>query len=52
MICTPAAVICSLDDFRSMKLALGGPRDLIDIAELDELHAARSRNSAVVSSGG
>ncbi|MDA0166004.1 hypothetical protein OM076_37415 [Solirubrobacter ginsenosidimutans] len=34
------AAVCSLADFRSMKLALARPRDLIDLAELDELHAA------------
>ncbi|WP_037500483.1 hypothetical protein [Solirubrobacter soli] len=34
------AVSCSRDDFRAMKLALGRPRDLIDVAELDELHGA------------
>jgi hypothetical protein len=31
-------VICSLADLRSMKLASGRPRDLVDVAELDELH--------------
>src|SRR3954469_23843368 len=37
---TPAvrAVICSLADLRAMKLASGRPRDLVDVAELDELN--------------
>jgi hypothetical protein len=34
---TPA-LICSLADLRAMKLASGPPRDLVDVAELDELH--------------
>jgi hypothetical protein len=40
---TPAAVapICSLADLRAMKLASGRPRDLVDVAELDELHGRR-----------
>ena len=33
-----SAVICSLADLRTMKLASGRPRDIVDIAELDELH--------------
>jgi hypothetical protein len=28
---------CSLDDLRAMKLARRRPRDLVDVAELDEL---------------
>jgi hypothetical protein len=32
------AVICSLADLRAMKLASGRPRDLVDVAELEELH--------------
>ena len=32
------AVARSLADLRSMKCASGRPRDLIDIAELDEIH--------------
>lgn len=32
------AVVCSLADLRSMKRASGRPKDLIDIAELDEIH--------------
>ena len=32
------AVICSLADLRAMKLASGRPRDLVDVAELDELN--------------
>ncbi len=32
------APICSLTDLRAMKLASGRPRDLVDVAELDELH--------------
>jgi hypothetical protein len=32
------ATVCSLADLRSMKLASGRPRDLVDVAELDELH--------------
>jgi len=31
------ALICSLKDLRAMKLAAGRPRDLVDVAELDEL---------------
>src|SRR3954463_1557545 len=34
---TPA-LVCSLADLRAMKLASGRPRDLVDVAELDELH--------------
>jgi hypothetical protein len=33
-----AATICSLAALRAMKLASGRPRDLVDVAELDELH--------------
>jgi hypothetical protein len=32
------AVVCSLANLRSMNLASGRPRDLVDVAELDELH--------------
>ncbi len=32
------ARVCSLADLRAMKLASGRPRDLVDVAELDELH--------------
>jgi hypothetical protein len=32
------ATVCSLADLRSMKTASGRPRDLVDVAELDELH--------------
>ena len=32
------AVVCSLADLRAMKLASGRPRDLVDVAELDELN--------------
>ncbi len=32
------AAVCSLADLRSMKLASGRPRDLVDVAELDELN--------------
>src|SRR3954447_10155391 len=32
------ATVCSLTDLRAMKLASGRPRDLADVAELDELH--------------
>jgi hypothetical protein len=32
------APICSLAALRAMKLASGRPRDLVDVAELDELH--------------
>ena len=32
------AVVCCLADLRSMKRASGRPKDLIDIAELDEIH--------------
>ncbi|MDA0167524.1 nucleotidyltransferase [Solirubrobacter taibaiensis] len=32
------APICSLSDLRTMKLAAGRPRDMIDVAELDELN--------------
>jgi hypothetical protein len=35
---TTPAFICSLADLRAMKLASGRPRDLVDVAELDELH--------------
>ena len=35
-----SASVCSLADLRSMKLASGRPRDLVDVAELDELHGA------------
>jgi hypothetical protein len=33
-----SALVCSLADLRRMKLASGRPRDLVDIAELDELN--------------
>jgi len=33
-----SAVVCSRDALRAMKLASGRPRDLVDVAELDELH--------------
>src|SRR4051794_38682413 len=33
-----SARVCSLADLRAMKLASGRPRDLVDVAELDELH--------------
>ena len=36
------ALVCSLADLRAMKLASGRPRDLVDVAELDELHGLRS----------
>ena len=32
------AVICSLEDLRAMKVASGRPRDLVDVAELDEIN--------------
>jgi hypothetical protein len=32
------ARVCSLAELRAMKLASGRPRDLVDVAELDELH--------------
>ena len=32
------ALFCSLADLRAMKLASGRPRDLVDVAELDELN--------------
>lgn len=32
------AVVCSLADLRAMKLASGRPRDLVDVAELNELN--------------
>jgi hypothetical protein len=32
------ARVCSLADLRAMKLASGRPRDLVDVAELDELN--------------
>jgi hypothetical protein len=32
------APVCSLADLRAMKVASGRPRDLVDVAELDELH--------------
>jgi hypothetical protein len=35
---TTTAAVCSLADLRAMKLASGRPRDLVDVAELDELH--------------
>jgi hypothetical protein len=35
------AIICSLAELRAMKLASGRPRDLVDVAELDELHRSR-----------
>jgi hypothetical protein len=35
---TTIAPICSLAHLRAMKLASGRPRDLVDVAELDELH--------------
>lgn len=31
------APVCSLADLRATKLASGRPRDLVDVAELDEL---------------
>lgn len=34
------APVCSLGHLRAMKLAAGRPRDLADVAELDELHGA------------
>ena len=34
------AHVCSLADLRSMKRASGRPKDLIDIAELDEIHGS------------
>jgi hypothetical protein len=33
--------VCSLADLREMKIASGRPRDLVDVAELDELHPRR-----------
>ena len=33
-----SARVCSLADLRAMKLASGRPRDLVDVAELDELN--------------
>jgi hypothetical protein len=36
-----SAIVCSLADLRAMKLASGRPRDLVDVAELDELHGRR-----------
>jgi hypothetical protein len=38
-------MICSLTDFRSMKVSRGRPRDLIDVAELDELQATTQDRS-------
>jgi hypothetical protein len=35
------ATVCSLADLREMKIASGRPRDLVDVAELDELHPRR-----------
>jgi hypothetical protein len=35
------ATVCSLADLRDMKIASGRPRDLVDVAELDELHRRR-----------
>jgi hypothetical protein len=35
------APVCSLEHLRAMKRAAGRPRDLADLAELDELHADR-----------
>jgi len=32
------ATVCSLAHLREMKIASGRPRDLVDVAELDELH--------------
>jgi hypothetical protein len=32
------AVVCSLADLRAMKVASGRPRDLVDVAELDDLY--------------
>lgn len=32
------ALVCSLADLRAIKLASGRPRNLLDVAELDELH--------------
>jgi hypothetical protein len=37
------AVICSLADLRAMKIAQARPRDVIDLAELDELTQDRSK---------
>jgi len=34
-----SAAVCSLAHLRTMKLASGRPRDLVDVAELDELNA-------------
>ena len=34
------APVCSLAHLRAMKRAAGRPRDLADLAELDELHGA------------
>jgi hypothetical protein len=34
------ARFCSLADLRAMKLASGRPRDLVDVAELDELNGS------------
>src|SRR3954465_8283177 len=34
------ATVCSLAHLRAMKIASGRPRDLVDVAELDELHGA------------
>ena len=34
------AVVCSLADLRAMKIASGRPRDLVDVAELDDLHGS------------
>jgi hypothetical protein len=36
-----SAIVCSLAELRVMKLASGRPRDLVDVAELDELHGSR-----------
>src|SRR3954451_13585074 len=35
------ATVCSLADLRAMKIASGRPRDLVDVAELDQLHRRR-----------
>jgi hypothetical protein len=35
------ALVCSLAELRAMKLASARPRDLVDVAELDELHGSR-----------
>jgi hypothetical protein len=40
------ALVCSLADLRAMKLASGRPRDLVDVAELDELHGLQEAGSS------